>query len=74
MHYLREYLLGTLTAMTAERKANNRFPYGIDMIDIQHKVTADIKAVLNELCRDKVIEHYKTINSVAFKMKPGQEQ
>lgn len=74
MSHLREYLMETLTVMVAKRREQNRVPESIEMVELQHKVTADIKETLNELCRDKVIEHYRTINSVAFKIKPGQEQ
>ena len=64
----------TLAAMAAERKAHNLVPEDVEMVELQHKVSADLKMVLNELCREKAIGYYKTINSVAFKIKPGQEQ
>lgn len=69
MENLREYILKSISSTNEYQKTQNIAPIGITVIDLQRKAAADIKIVLNELCKDKILEYYKTINSIAFKIK-----
>lgn len=72
MNHLKAYIKDKISAMASDRKVRNIVPEGIVMPDLQREVIADVKAVINELCREGILEYYATLNSVAFKIKPGQ--
>lgn len=69
MENLRKYILKSISSMIEDQKVQNISPIGITIINLKSKVANDIKITLNELCKDKVLEYYKTINSIAFKPK-----
>lgn len=69
MKHLEEYVVKIIDTMTAKRKERNVYPDGIDMISLQNRLISDLKAALNELCGKGIIIYYKTLNSVAFKIK-----
>lgn len=63
-----------ISEMSAEKRNRNIVPEGVVMQDLQCRVISDIKTAITELCREKVIIHNKTLNSVAFKLTPEQER
>lgn len=73
MKYLKAYIKDKISAMAYDRKARNIEPEGIIMPDLQREVITDVKAVINELCREGILQYYSTLNSVAFKIKARQE-
>lgn len=73
MNHLKTYIQDKISVMASDREARNIEPEGIVMPDLQREVIADVKAAINELCREGILEYYQTLNNVAFKIKAGQE-
>lgn len=69
MTHLEEYIIEIIDTMTAQRKERNKYPDGVDMVSLQNRLISDLKAALNALCGKGIIVYYKTLNSVAFKIK-----
>ena len=67
---IKEYAAMLLSDLIKGRLDKNLHPHAVEMVDLQNALIADAKAVLNELCEEKVLTFHRTLNGVSFEFTP----
>lgn len=66
---MEQYLLQIIGEISQKRKDKGEIPTAARMSEIQNRMTADAKDILNRLCKDGVLEFHRLLNDVSFERK-----
>lgn len=66
---MEEYLLQIISEISQARKDKGVTPCAVRMSEIQSRMTADAKEILNRLCKNGVLGFHRLLNDVSFERK-----
>lgn len=67
---LTEYAAITIARIIGRREKENRQPFVASMTEIQNEFVADLRAVLNELVKNKTLTFSRGLNDTLFSFTP----